>query len=117
MNIEFSYTAAYFLRDWKTNPDNPTVFIVSLTAVFIFALVNQAVFSKRVAVVTRNTNVLGAILFQTVVYVFKAMLMLLLMTCNGWVILSVILGSIFGYAIYGGDDTISHTDFENKMCC
>ena len=121
MDIEFSYTAIYFVKPLKVTPETKLYFYLSLAAVLLHSILAQLAVKYRVYNIKRSTQIYGPVLVQFVIYLNRAISMLLLMTCNGWVILAVILGNFVGYVLFnskfskGSED--GQVDPENKLCC
>lgn len=115
MDITFDYTAVFFLKSWRVDGSKKGFFYLSLFLVFCFSLLTRLPFFYD----SRDRkSLLLKVLAKFLLYALSFITMFLLMTCNGWVILSVILGNFLGCVLFlESHKKQSPLELAECLCC
>ena len=118
MNIAFDYKVAYFFDILRIDETMKIQFVTSLGLVFIFGLVSQLLLRYKPDRIKRSTNLVYDIMLEAVIIFSNIVVMLLMMTCNGWVILALLFGLMFGYMAFHSKYTRRKAQLKmNKFQC
>ena len=119
MDIEFRWDVQYPFKTLKIENDQKALFILSLILVFLFQILGQFITKFKIVNITRKTVFWQQIVLHFVIYSYKALAMLILMCCNGWVIITLLLGQFSGYMLFSSKYFRSECpgNLDNKVCC
>ena len=115
MDITFGTSVTYFFKTLHIENDLP-IFSLSLVICFLVSVTAQALLVLRVDS-PRNFPFLRCLLPQATIYLLQIVVMLLVMTCNAWVIFAVVLGQVSGYAVYNKRVNSMRPIAAEGMCC
>ena len=118
MNITFNYEVVYLFKQLKTTSSEKAIFIISLFPILIFSFFSSYIYSKT-RIIKRSSFLKPIILNKIIIYTCQIFVMFFIMTCNGWVILSVLLGLFFGYLSFHSKyrRKMSSEEHFEKLCC
>lgn len=118
MNITFDYKVVYLFKQLEIDKEHKIIFVLSLIPVLLFCFFSSYNYSKT-RIIKRSSFLKPIIFSKIVTYICQIIVMFLLMTCNGWVILTCILGLFFGYLGFHSKyrRKISSEEHLEKLCC
>jgi hypothetical protein len=100
MDIEFRYDVQYPLKGLRIEKDDVGIYYLALLAVILFQVAGQFITKFKIVHVTRQTSIVTQTALHFAIFSYKAIAMLLLMTCNGGVIIAILVGQFIGYLLF-----------------
>lgn len=119
MDIEFRYDVQYPFKQLRIEAAETGLYFLSLFLVVLFQLAGQFVTKYKIVHITKKTDIVAQTALHFIIFSYKILTMLILMTCNGGVILACLLGQFAGYLAFASKYFRNECpgNLDNRCCC
>lgn len=114
MNFYWGYDTVFLLENFKSGPNNKALYFSGLLVSFIFGFLSQFCKQKKRSLANVEVSRSTIFVLESVRCILDCLSMLLFMTFNWGVVLSLILGQILGFYIGILQKYEVGTDFDDE---
>ena len=99
MDISFNYDCYFLLKELKSDENKKALFGLFIV-ISIFSGILQFFLQSRNKLIRKSSLLTPIILNKSLFFAISTINMLLIMTCNGWIIISTMVGLFIGYFLF-----------------